>query len=266
MKKTFDTPGPITVLMRIPAGHVSVVSAARAQTEVDVEPSKGPDVPRVEARDGSDGWVVSVESDERRRFWQSRSYRVEVLCPEGSAVDVKTASADLDARGRFGSVDVQTASGDVRTDHVDGPVTVHTASGGVHVGEVVGPVEARSVSGEVVVEKARGTVKVTSASGDLRVDRAESSVQAHSVSGDQRIGTVSAGVVRLESVSGDVEVGVAAGIDVWLDLQTLSGQAVSELPESAAPSKPGEPQLEIRLKSLSGDLTVRRSTHGMSDG
>jgi len=72
---------------------------------------------------------------------------------DGSALDVRTKSADLRARGEYGEVEVKTASGDVqveqaqetriksasgdiRLDHVKAGLEVQTASGDLHAGSV----------------------------------------------------------------------------------------------------------------------------------
>jgi DUF4097 and DUF4098 domain-containing protein YvlB len=264
MKKTFETPGPITVRVRIPAGHISVETVPGDETEVQVEPAEGSGLPRIDSRRSAKGSVVTVEAEEDRRFWRRRSYRVSVRCPEGSDVEVRTASADLEGRGLFAALDARSASGQVRVDSVAGPVAVNTASGDIELGQAHGSVEVHSVSGKVAIGLAGGPARVTSASGDLRVGRAEGSVEGHSVSGHQRIDAVAAGSVWLETVSGDVEVGVLPGVELWLDLQSLSGQVLSELTSSNG-LEGDVPAIEIRLKSVSGDLRVYRSRVRVSD-
>ena len=67
---------------------------------------------------------------------------------------------------------------------------------------------------------------------------------------------VEQGVVRLDSVSGDVSLGVRRGVAVWLDLDSASGHVRSDL--GAAPDVPsdGRPVLELRGRTVSGDLRV----------
>jgi len=264
MHEIFDTPGHTTVRIRIPSGQISLEASGTGRTEVEVEPLEGSALPRVEARAVAGGWIVTVESDEGRRFFRRHSYRVRVLCPEGSAVEVKTASAGFDGRGGLASLEAATASGDIRVERVDGPCTVHTASGDVEVRAGLGPVEVRTVSGDAVVDRADGSVRFTTASGGLRIGRAGTSVQAHSVSGDQSIEAVRTGSVWLETVSGDLEVGVLPGVDVWMDLQSLSGETTSSLASADAPASDAGPGLELRMKSVSGDLRVRPSSDRVS--
>jgi hypothetical protein len=72
------------------------------------------------------------------------------------------------------------------------------------------------------------------------------------------------------SVSGDVTIGVRRGSKVYLDCNTVSGDTTSELElTSDAPAGDG-PLVEIRAKTVSGDITITRAaaptTHdGSSD-
>jgi DUF4097 and DUF4098 domain-containing protein YvlB len=101
-------------------------------------------------------------------------------------------------------------------------------------------------------------VQVRTASGDLLVGTAATDVTARTASGDIRIDTAASGTLRLTTVSGDATVGVAPGLRIWLDLQTVSGRLRSDLPEDA-PEAGGAAQLSISLQSVSGDLRLRRA-------
>lgn len=257
MQRTFPTPDPVTIRVKIPAGHVKFHAAAVQETRVDVEPRGNSDEPRVEMIDGKDGPTVVVESPEGWGMWRKHEYRVGIQCPLGSRIEVKTASADVEGSGRFGSLNATTASGDLSFSQVDGACKLVTASGDVKL-EGCGPTEVKTASGDVAIGRTDGEIHATTASGDLRVGRTENSVRGLSASGDQTIEAVGSGSVWLETVSGDISVGVLPGVELWLDLQSLSGDTVSELPPTDGPGD-GGPALELRLKSLSGDLRVHRA-------
>ena len=76
-------------------------------------------------------------------------------------------------------------------------------------------------------------------------------------SGDLRLGAVRRGEVRLSTASGDVEVGVAAGTSVWLDLSTAAGTTRSNLEQSGPPAS-GKPDLSVHVSTASGDIELRR--------
>ena len=59
-------------------------------------------------------------------------------------------------------------------------------------------------------------------------------------------------------MSGDVEVGVAPGLRVWLDLSSVSGRMNSQLTDDDGDAGEGPAQLALTLRSVSGDLRIRR--------
>ena len=105
----------------------------------------------------------------------------------------------------------------------------------------------------------RGPINVTSASGDVTIGEACDNVSVNTVSGDQEHGAVYAGNVSAHSVSGDVRIGVRRGSKVFLDCNTVSGDTSSELEMSPdAPATDG-PLVEIRAKTVSGDIRITRA-------
>src|SRR5438552_3733069 len=84
-------------------------------------------------------------------------------------------------------------------------------------------------------------------------------VSANTVSGDREHGAVLRGNVSAHSVSGDVHIGVRRGSKVFLDCNTVSGDTRSELElTTEAPSGDG-PLVEIRAKTVSGDIAITRA-------
>jgi hypothetical protein len=67
------------------------------------------------------------------------------------------------------------------------------------------------------------------------------------------------GNVAAHSVSGDVTIGVRRGSKVFLDCNTVSGDTTSELElTTEAPAGDG-PLVEIRAKTVSGDIRITRA-------
>jgi hypothetical protein len=103
--QTFATPAPVTVILAIPAGHIQVTSADRADTTVEIrpaDPAKGRDVKlaaQVTAayRDG----VLRVTAPDGDRVLGSTG---AVALPGGSAVQATAASARFTATGPLGEV------------------------------------------------------------------------------------------------------------------------------------------------------------------
>ena len=265
---TFETPGPLELYLELPAGEVELEATDGATTEVELEPLDGNDATRgviersrVDLRARGEGHELIVEVPSERgfgiRFGRSPHVRLRVRCPRGAKVKIRSRSADIEARGRFGQTDVRTFSGDIQWDSVDGNASFNSTSGDVHVDAVTGGLELKTVSGDAEVGTVGGELKVEGVSGDIRVDGAEGSVTSKSVSGDQRV-TVAEGKVALVSVSGDLEARVRPGSRVFVDANAVSGDVSSELDLSGTESVGTGPMVEIRARSVSGDIRINR--------
>ena len=239
--ETFSTPDQAQLDVRIPAGEVDVATAETDQTHVELE-FVGRDADEIErdTRIEARGNEIVVHADDNRRV-RDGEYRVRIVTPEGAAVRADLASADIRGRGRYAQIAVDIASGDVEFEQIDGEARVNTASGDVELQRV-------------------GAARVNSASGDVRVDDVSGRIEVNTASGDVDLRRVAEGEVKIHSASGDVEVGIAKGSRLWVDAQSLSGETSSELELEAGPTGEDEgPLVELRVQSMSGDISVRRA-------
>lgn len=250
--ETFSTPGPVTLDVQIPAGDVDVETGDTAETTVELE-VRGRDGEeaerntRIELRRRGDGYEVVVDAERASGLGlfrgRSGDYNVRITAPNDATLKAQVASADIRGRGRYAEVNLKAASGDVELEQVTGEASINTASGDIEVESV-------------------GSGKMNSASGDIRVDAAsEGPLSVNTASGDIDLRSVAAGDVKVNSASGDVEVGIAAGSRLWVDAQSLSGDTSSEIDlESGAPIEGDEgPLVELKARTMSGDITVRRA-------
>jgi hypothetical protein len=297
--RRFDTPGPVTVKVNCKAGSVRLETHDEPTTEVEVSAldSTAEDlVSQVRIADERSGdrhrVVVDVPSNGStgeggflRRVinltTDGPGVKVVVRCPAGSDLDVTTASASIDAVGRFGAVATKSASGDTEVDQVTGELAVHAASGDVSVGAAGAAARIESASGDVrcgtlggvsTISTASGDVIIKSAAARLTVHSASGDVEAYDVlagceiqtaSGDLRIERAVAGDTRLESVSGDLRIGIAKGTAVRVDAQSITGDLVSEIDLDIDPiedqTDPGGPTLDLRARTVSGDIRIERA-------
>ena len=247
----FHTPAPIELDVSVPAGDVEVETIDGEEALVAVEGDERL-VEQTEVR--FDGNVLSVEFRGKKPFgiaisigdfsFGNGKLRVRAQVPHASGARITTASADVKLRGRLQSLEAKTASGDL-----------------VLSGEVEQDATIKTVSGDVRIDRVGGDLRLTTVSGDARVHSIGGSVEAKTVSGDVRIDSVREGHVTLQSVSGDIEVGVEAGTNLDVDAGSVSGDLTSEVPlGSDAASAAGEgPTLVVRGKSVSGDFRVVRA-------
>ncbi|MGH3003696.1 MAG: DUF4097 family beta strand repeat-containing protein [Gaiellaceae bacterium] len=269
MQKAFDVSGPVSLEVRLTSGEIEVEALAgttRAEVELVAHDEDSEQLVS-EARVELEGHRLIVDAPLRRGggfnlaglFSGRRGVTCRVRVPESSPLRVRTKSADVTAHGTLGGVDVATASGDVDVQAVGGGLSVKSASGDVSARSVDGTTSVQTASGDVSIGTARGAITVSTASGDVTVDAADGDVTVNTVSGDQQHGAVLRGSVATHSVSGDLQIGVRRGSKVYLDCNTVSGDTSSEL--ELTPDAPGGdgPLVEIRAKTVSGDIRITRA-------
>ncbi len=290
MRKTFTTPGSVLLKVRVPAGRIVLETSDGAETVVQLEPYGADEASReavesavVEARERTGGQhEITVEVDERRRggllfAGPDAEVLLTVRSPHGTNVQLETSSADVDASGRFGDVELSSASGELAIETIEGRARARTASGELRLGRVAGELRAETASGDVAIGVAEAGATVSAASGDVFVERLlgpgsvklasgditvrelDASLEASTASGDQRIEAVSAGVLNLESASGDIAVGVRRGSRLSVDAASRSGSTSSEVELSDDPPEDEGPLVELRARSGSGDIRVLRA-------
>jgi Putative adhesin len=261
---------PITATPRLrvalPAGSVSISAVEGAsETTVDLRPVRGGDDVAARlletAKVTAEGDTVIVEIPGDRGLFRSRVPAVHcvVHTAADAVLDVGVASADVEVRGRAGDAKLTTASGDVHVAESSGRVEISGASGDIRVDAVAGDLSVTTASGDVAVGEVRGDVSAKSASGDVRVGVAHGSVRHSSASGDLTVDAARGRTITAQTASGDVSVGVASGVTAWLDLSAVSGQVRSDLAVSDDRPDDGAEPLTVRVRTVSGDILVRRS-------
>jgi len=286
MEKTFETPGRVGLSVEIHAGLVVVNARKTDRTVVSIEadsPGAEELVERaiVECRPSGDHDVVVVKLPRvyGRRLLRRNGVTMRIEVPEGALVDVSTASADAEINGPVDAVDFKTASGDASIDDVASDLTMKTASGSITIGRVGGDIRASTVSGDVRCSSVAGRALFSATSGNLELGAAGSRVDVKATSGDVRLGELAAGAevknvsgnvrvlaagegtLKVHSVSGDIAVGVAKGVDLHVDVETASGIVYSDIPLSNAPAATGRPtaRLDLSVRSVSGNVEIGRA-------
>ena len=184
---------------------------------------------------------------------------VTVRAPAGSRLELRAGSGDITVHGRAGDTSAKTGSGDVRIDTVDGDAHLSTGSGQLDAAEVTGRTRAKTGSGDLSLAVLGGPAEVKAGSGTVRLGGVRGDLRARAGSGDVTIADAESGRLDLTTGSGDLRVGVHAGVTAELDISSGSGRVRSELDvtDRAPQDSAG---VVVRGRTGSGDVLVTRAT------
>ncbi|MCX4986054.1 DUF4097 family beta strand repeat-containing protein [Streptomyces sp. NBC_00572] len=216
----FETPDPITTVLEIPAGRISLLASDRAETTVQVRPAdaaKGRDVKAAEQTTVAYGdGVLRVIAPEAKNQVLSGlgSVEVTVHLPSGSGVEATSAAAEVRTEGRLGDV------------------SVHGAHRRIEIADVEG-------------------LRLTAVDGDVHVGRLGGSAEISTARGGITVGEATRGTVVLRTQHGDISIAAAPGSSATLDADARHGRVSNALKND------GSPVLDIRATSGNGDIAAR---------
>jgi len=266
----FETHEPVDLQVEIGKGSVKVTCTDTTETRIVVE-GRDAEETRVEQH----GSHIEVIAPRQRGgfFGSDAELHVTAVVPTASNVAAKTGSADVTVDGDAGSVAVKSGSGDVEIATAQGDSLVETGSGDITVGHAQDALRVKSGSGDVKLGHGGGEVAVSTGSGDVEIGTSRSAAVVKTGSGDLRVGEsyddvslatgsgdfvidhAHRGRLSAKGASGDVLVGIPAGLPVWTDLSTVSGSIRSSLEGAGQPAE-GEDHIELRAKTVSGDIVL----------
>ncbi|MFI8999319.1 DUF4097 family beta strand repeat-containing protein [Streptomyces sp. NPDC053541] len=217
----FAATAALSVLLDVPAGHVRLIAADRADATVEVLPAnagKSRDVKAAEQTEiaFADDVLRIAAPKGNQAFGPSGAVEITVQLPAGSRVDARGAALDLRGVGRLGEVVCEAAEGPVKLDEA-ASARITLQAGDVTVGRLGGPAE------------------ISAQKGDLRIDEAVR------------------GTVALNTTAGDITIGAARGVSAALDAGTTYGRIHNSLKNDAG----ADSALTVRATTAHGDVTAR---------
>ena len=235
----FESHRPASLYVEIGKGSVQVVATDTTESYVEVT-----------GRDAADVRVTQ-DGDE-----------ITVVAPRMRSVDgtvgtakLKSGSGEVRVDTLAGPAVIETGSGDILVDEARGELRIKSGSGSINLGQVASSVAVSTGSGDVEIGTTNGPTVVKTGSGDLKVADARTDVSLTTGSGDFVIGAANRGRLSAKGASGDVHVGIPAGIPVWTDISTVSGEIHSNLHGAGEPGE-GADHVELRAKTVSGDIVL----------
>ncbi len=250
---TLDVKGTVTLRTDVLSSDIEVVGGGGRQIKAQLIDSSG----GVRLSQAGDRVELSLSS---KGGWPhvpagiDGKLRIEV--PQGTNVELTSASGDIAVRDTGGNVRLRTASGEV------------------HLRKVAG-VEVMAVSGDVVVDNASGEVRLRTVSGDAQVTQnggGNTRLEYGTTSGDlDWTGACRAGCrIEARSMSGDLKLRMVPDASFDLRYVTHSGDVTDDLKMQTlehGESRHGGGSLHARYgkgeglveaQTFSGDLHIAR--------
>ena len=263
MQETYDTPGPVTVVLQLSMGSVEVAVHDEPTSAIEISGYEKDAPPRVELSTAPDGRYRLSVHHKTKKFWGfsfGRGLRIQLTVPVDTAIEGSGGAVDLEARGRLRSLAFKTGSGDLEFEDVTGDVELASASGDIEGRSIGGHLSFKGAAGDIDVASVDAGATVRSASGDIQIGRLDGSTTITVGSGDIELRDVGPGRVNVHAISGDVRVGVRQGLGVWLDVSSTSGDVQSGLDAAGrGEARSDAPELELTLNTVSGDVDVTRA-------
>lgn len=210
--------GDVKILGGAAEPKLTATVTVRGLTQEDAQTKAANWTPVVEEAEG----YVSLKQSAN-----SVSEDIELLVPEGVAVEVRADSGDVLIKETRAGVLVQALAGDVVVDHAKGRVDVHSHAGDVHLTHIEGAdVEIENRAGDVSLHEVSGNIKVRSAAGDIKATEMHpTTANIETVSGNVMMDVVEpvSGDIVVRSVSGDVLLDIDSQSDCRVALSSVSG-------------------------------------------
>lgn len=278
--QTFETPGGVSLQVKLPGGRVVVTTAEEPRCSVELVPigRRGPDAVDdvvVMADEHRGRHLIRVEQRDKLgwgpiRITRGGAIEVRITCPPGSDLELSGGSTEVRAEGDLGEVSLRTASGDVKLEGVRSRLQVKTTSGDIFVARIERDASLTTVSGDLGVGLLDGSLTVRAVSGDVTVGSVRGPLTLNTTSGDVEVKSVEGGEVSVHTVSGDARIAVGRGTRVWIDAASVSGDLGSELgvereaPAGADTASESGRVVPIHVKTVSGDVAIVRSAEAFS--
>ena len=247
--ETFSTPGPVALDIRIPAGDIEIETDDASETVVELQ-ARGRDPELLEQdaeismRPRGEGYEVRVEAG-NGRGGLSAAGAASIACASRRPMARRCAHSSPPRTSGPRKLCVPRHQGRIGRRRVRG--RVRRGRRQQRLGRR--PVrERRHGEGQLGLRRRPDRPGGRRGRGQHRV-------------GDAEIRSAVAGDVRLNSASGDIEVGIAKGSRLWVDAQTLSGDTSSELDleSGGTPETDDGPLVELKARSMSGDISIKRA-------
>ena len=196
---------------------------------------------------------------------------LDVRVPRGATLHVNVVSAPLAIDGtRGGTLKLNSISGRVRVNAQTPSLDVDSVSGGIAFSGHADRADLQTVSGDILAPSLGDDARLQTVSGHIQVSGGPwKHFKLGTVSGDATIsGNLAAnGQINIDSMSGDIDLRLPAGLSGSIHASTFSGDLHSDFgsptssahgPGSALDTTVGDGRGTIKVETFSGDLRIRK--------
>jgi hypothetical protein len=280
----FETPQPIAITVDMFLGHVKIIASDRTDTVVEVRPSDAAKKDDVRAAKETEVDFAAGNLTVKAPTWWTKmntlfganpSIDVTIEVPTGSRLHGTAHMCRFLVTGELGQCELKSHAGDLQLDEADSlklqssaaNVTVDqvmsgasiTTNGIVRIRQINGSAVIKNTHGDSTIGEVAGDLTVNAANGNITVERPRGSVTAKTAYGSIRVGDAARGTLRLETATGELEVGIHPGSAAYLDVHTKSG-AIQNLMESAGQPTQSEETVHVYARNSFGNITIRHAT------
>ncbi|MBI5805734.1 DUF4097 family beta strand repeat protein [candidate division TA06 bacterium] len=207
-----------------------------------------------------------------------------IVMPKNIAAEISSASGEISVQNLLNGCRLNTASGEIEIFGCRGESNLSSASGDIEVNGCTETVlKINTASGDIVVNGCSGSLSFQTVSGDASISLS-GNIQGQTVSGDVDIKADRAGEMKIRStsgdiqfqgpvaegssavintVSGDVSVGLGADSSAAIEAATVSGDidcemGLKDLRQSnrSLSGNLGSGRGSLNVKTVSGDITI----------
>jgi hypothetical protein len=218
-------------------------------------------------------------------FGRAPSVSLRVAVPANTRVEATVVSGDIVVAGVQGDLTLRTLSGDVRAEGVSGDLRVSSTSGDVRIRDHRGPLAAETTSGKISASGTMTGPRLSTVSGDIELEGGSNGLAARTISGAIAVRTDARVHLTLDStsgdivfegplapnstsvmntISGDVRVGLTELADLRLEVSTTSGKVSSDVP--LADNAPERRRLSAVIGPGTADLTIATTSGDVEIG
>ncbi|NQY63340.1 MAG: DUF4097 family beta strand repeat protein [Alteromonadaceae bacterium] len=214
--------------------------------------------------------------------WSDKGSELTIKIPKNLRMKFTGVSSDVSVKNLLKSTEIKTVSGEINATDLNDYIELATVSGSIHSHDLSGKVQLISVSGDIKDVDSTGRLQLKSVSGSIESTSKANEVFANTVSGDidlnlagvdeLTISTVSGdadsrlflnenGLVKLSSVSGDLDMYFQADVQASFKLNAnAGGDLINKLTSAKAKHAKYGPSAKLYFKTGNANGSVRAST------